>query len=110
MLGHAGIVRLSPDDEVELGLGICEGVETGLAIMAAGWVPVWACGSLNALRCYPVLGGVQSLTIFSDPKPQEIEGACACAARWRAARKEALVRLPNAGGDFNDVLAKEFAA
>ena len=30
MLGHAGIIRLSPDDEVELGLGICEGIETGL--------------------------------------------------------------------------------
>jgi hypothetical protein len=110
MLGRAGIVRLSRDEDVELGLGICEGVETSLAIMAAGWAPVWACGSLGALQRFPVLGGVESLTIFSDPKPQEIEGARACAARWRAARKEALVRLPNAKGDFNDLLAKEFAA
>ena len=46
MLGNAGIIRLSPDDEVDLGLGICEGIETGLAIMAAGCASVWACGSL----------------------------------------------------------------
>jgi hypothetical protein len=103
MLGKAGVIRLSPDDEVELGLGICEGVETGLAIMASGWRPVWACGSLNALTAFPVLGGIECLTVFADPKPHEVAGARACAARWAEAGREADVRTPLAG-DWNDSL------
>lgn len=104
MLGHAGIVRLSPGDEVSEGLGIAEGIETGLAIMAAGWRPVWACGTLGALAAFPVLAGIQCLTIFADPKPHETAGARACAARWAQAGREAIVRIPNGSGDWNDVL------
>lgn len=33
MLGTAGIIRLVPDDEVTLGLGLAEGIETALAVM-----------------------------------------------------------------------------
>ncbi len=104
MLGSAGVVRLSPDDEVELGLGICEGIESGLAVMAAGWRPIWAAGSLGALIAFPVLDGIECLTVFADPKPHEIAGARACAARWAAAGREAVVRIPQAGGDWNDLL------
>jgi hypothetical protein len=105
MLGSAGIIRLSPDDEVELGLCICEGIETGLAIMAAGWRPIWACGSLNALRTFPVLSGIECLTIFSDGKPHEIAGARACADRWAEVGREAIVRIPRYG-DWNDALGE----
>jgi hypothetical protein len=104
MLGPRGVIRLSPDDEVELGLGICEGIETGLAIMASGFRPVWACGSLPALTAFPVLSGIEALTVFADGKPHEVEGAKACAKRWDAAGREARVFVPPAGGDFNDVL------
>jgi hypothetical protein len=104
MLGKAGIIRLSLDEDVELGLGICEGIETGLSIMARGWRPIWACGSLGTLRTFPVLGGIECLTIFGDPKPHEIEGACECARRWIAAGKEAHVRWSGEPGlDFNDL-------
>jgi len=105
MLGAAGIVRLSPDDEVILGLGIAEGIETSLAVMAAGWRPVWAAGSLDAIRRFPVLSGIESLTIFADPKPHEVAGARACAYRWAEAGREATVRIPR-GGDWNDALRK----
>jgi len=103
MLGRAGIIRLSPDDEVQQGLGICEVIETGLAIIAAGWRPVWACGSLEALKRFPVLADVECLTVFADPKPQEIAGARACADRWAQAGREAIVRIPSIG-DWNDAL------
>jgi hypothetical protein len=103
LLGEAGTIRLSPDDEVELGLGICEGIETGLAIMAAGWRPIWAACSLGALERFPVLGGVEALTIFADPKPHEIAGTRACADRWAEAGREAIVRIPRYG-DWNDAL------
>jgi hypothetical protein len=106
MLGKAGIIRLSPDDEVGFGLGICEGIETGLSIIAAGWRPVWACGSLGMLRHFPVLDGTAALTVFADAKPHEIEGARACAARWTAAGREAAVWIPPAAGDWNFALAR----
>ena len=103
MLGSAGVIRVSPDDEVELGLGIAEGIETALAVMAAGWSPIWAAGSLNAVRRFPLLSGVECLTIFADPKPHEVAGARACADRWFEAGREAIVRIPK-GGVWNDVL------
>jgi putative DNA primase/helicase len=104
MLGLAGVIRLSPDDEVELGIGLCEGIETGLSIMAAGWRPIWVCGSLAGLTKFPVLSGIECLTVFADPKPQEVAGARVCAARWASTGREAIVRIPR-GGDFNDCLA-----
>jgi hypothetical protein len=103
MLGKAGIVRLSPNEDVELGLGICEGIENGLTMMARGWRPVWACGSLIALTRFPLLAGVEHLTIFSDPKEHEVEGANACARRWEAAGREVTVHIPPNGGDWNDL-------
>jgi hypothetical protein len=103
MLGKAGVIRLSPDEEVSLGLGICEGIETALAVMAAGWRPIWACGSLGALRDFPVLSGIEVLTIFADPKPIEVAGARTCATRWDEAGREAIVWIPR-GGDWNDAL------
>jgi len=104
MLGKAGIIRLSPDDEVELGLGICEGIETGLSIIATGWRPVWACGSLGMLRRFPILAGIAALTAFADPKPHEIEGARACAQRWGESGREAFVYVPPSDGDWNAIL------
>ncbi len=107
MLGRAGIIRLTDDAEVELGLGICEGIETGLAVMAAGWRPIWACSSLGALRRFPVLAGIEHLSIFADPKPHEVDGARECARRWAAGGKEAQARIPNSDGDWNDLLLEE---
>jgi Toprim domain len=103
MLGKAGVIRLSPDEAVSTGLGICEGIETGLALMAIGWYPIWAAGSVGALARFPLLRGIECLTVFADAKVQEVEGARACAARWAAAGREAIVRIP-AGGDWNDLL------
>ena len=103
MLGNMGVIRLSPDDEVMEGLGICEGIETGLAIMAMGWRPIWSAGSLVALRVFPVLPVVAALTVFADSKPQEVAGARDCAKRWQEAGREATVRIP-VTGDWNDAL------
>ena len=51
-LGPIGgcVIRLTPDEEVEHGLGICEGIETGLSVLNAGWAPVWACGSKGGIE------------------------------------------------------------
>ena len=104
MLGKAGIIRLTPDEDVALGLGICEGVETALSTMALGWRPIWACGSLQMVMRFPVLAGIESLTIFADEKPHEIAGARVCAYRWVTAGREAAVWIPRVRGDWNDAL------
>jgi len=45
MLGRRGVIRLSPDDAVTMGLGIAEGVEDGIAILLLGRSPVWVATS-----------------------------------------------------------------
>jgi hypothetical protein len=94
MLGRQGVVCLSPDDSVTMGLGITEGVEDGLAVLLSGWAPVWAATSAGAVGCFPVLSGIGALTIFADADRPGIEKAEACAARWRSAGLQARISHP----------------
>jgi putative DNA primase/helicase len=103
MLGNAGVLKLSPD--VELGLGICEGIETGLAIVGDGWRPVWACLSAGGIERLPVLAGIESLTIFADADHAGFLAAATCAARWREVGREARIVDPEVGfKDFDDMV------
>ena len=94
MLGRQGVVRLSPDSEVTMGLGITEGVEDGLAVLLSGWNPVWAGTSAGAIARFPVLAGVEALTIFADADGPGIQAANSCAARWRSDRLDVRVAAP----------------
>ena len=108
MLGNVkgAVIKLSPDEEVTTGLGICEGIETALSILAAGWAPVWACGSAGTIRDFPVLQGVESLTVFADADEAGIKAAKTCRSRWQAAGHECSIILPPVDGtDWNDVRA-----
>jgi putative DNA primase/helicase len=93
MLGRAGVIRLSRDEDVLEGLGICEGIETGLRILLNGWSPVWCAGNAGGIKGFPVLSGIESLTIFTedDENNTNINAAHDCAERWVAAGRE--VRL-----------------
>jgi putative DNA primase/helicase len=82
MLGRQGVVRVSPDEEVTHGLGIAEGVEDALAILASGWAPVWAATSAGMIERFPVLSGIECLTIFADNDAAGMAAAQACAERW----------------------------
>jgi putative DNA primase/helicase len=109
MLGNAGVIRLVPDEDVTLGLGVAEGIETALSVMKGfGWRPVWAATSAGGIRAFPVLPGVECLTVFADPEEAGMAAAEACADRWQAAGREARICHPPAG-DFND-LVREVAA
>jgi hypothetical protein len=103
MLGQAGLIRISPDETVTTGLGLCEGVETGLAIIQhADWRPVWAAASAGAIAKFPVLPGIECLTIFCDHDIAGVNAAQACARRWVAAGKEARIIAPRRFADWND--------
>ncbi len=104
MLGRVtgAAIKLTPDAEVTTGLGICEGIETGLSLISSGF-QVWAVGTAGAIKAFPVLAGVDCLTIFADNDPVGIKAAEACAERWADAGQEALTVAPKSEGqDWND--------
>ena len=104
MLGNAGVIRLTPDDQVTTGLGVAEGIETSLSVMQGfGWRPVWAATSAGAINRFPVLFGVEALTIFADPDGAGMQAARGCAARWVESGREARICTPPRG-DFNDLI------
>lgn len=98
-----GVIRLWPDDAVTDGLGIAEGIETALSV-AHAFTPVWACVDAANLGSFPVLPGIECLTIFCDHDESKIgeRHAKACAERWHAAGREVFLCTPRAPGDWND--------
>src|SRR5690606_19456602 len=106
MLGQAagGVVRLSGDDEVTTGLGVAEGIETALAVP---FRPVWACLSAGQLAAFPVLAGIEALTIFADQDATGtgLNAARECAERWHAAGCEVTIRIiEETGADYADTV------
>jgi len=99
MLGRSAgaAIKLCLDDEVTTGLGICEGIETGLALMGRGWRPIWALGSAGGIARFPALDGIECLTIFADQDPTGIAAAQTCADRWTAAGREVRIATPHHG-------------
>jgi putative DNA primase/helicase len=102
MRGPSGgaVIRLSPDDAVEYGLAIGEGVETCLA---TGFEPIWATLNAGNMAAFPLLSGIDCLTIFADNDKSGtgLAAAKTCAERWHAADREAIIHIPAiAGVDF----------
>jgi phage/plasmid primase-like uncharacterized protein len=101
-----GIIRLSPDDEVGDGLIIAEGLETALSGMSIGLRPMWATGDCNIMSQFPVLAGIEALTVIADHDANGAgeKAAREVAARWCAAGREATAFMPKTLGDLNDIL------
>lgn len=106
--GTWGVVRLVPDEELTCyGLGVCEGIETGLAIINhAGWLHIWAAGCAGVMRKLPVRPGIAALTLFPDmdDKGAGRDAAKVCAERWLAAGREVQIWWPPGGKDWRDAL------
>jgi len=109
-IAAGGAVKLIADEDVTDGIGIAEGVETALAIMCIGWLPVWSVLSTSGLRTFPAIVG--SVTIWGD-SDSETNGnpgrraAFEAVERLRAQGCEAVARLPIRTGekaDWNDIL------
>lgn len=98
-----GCIRLFHDEAVATGLGLAEGAETALAA-AHVHTPVWAAIDAGNLAAFPVLSGVEVLTIFADHDEAGLKAAQSCAARWQAAgRKVFVFRAREVGTDMADV-------
>jgi hypothetical protein len=102
--GAARAIKVSPDADVTMGLGIAEGIETALAVMSYGWLPVWAVGSAGAIGTFPVLAGIDELTIFADIDENRtgMREAEKCAKRWSEAGRLVTTRTPRRAKDWNE--------
>jgi len=103
-----GAVMLDPFENVTLSLSIGEGVESCLAGRQLGFNPVWALGSAGAIKTFPVLDAVESITIFceTDDKGANKGAAEECSDRWNRAGREVIFATPTFRGDMNDVLQR----
>jgi hypothetical protein len=113
MLGRVGgcAVKLDCDADVGHGLAVGEGVETMIAARMRGFRPAWALGSAGTLKTFPVLNGVEALTIVVDHDLPDKNGrragqeaAAECSARWTAAGREVRRIVPRRqGADMADL-------
>jgi hypothetical protein len=94
---NGAAVMLSAFDEPTMGLVLCEGVETGIALFQDEMRPVWACGAAGTLRKFLVLGGIEALAIGADADKTGMRAADELAGRWRAADREVLIIAPRTG-------------
>lgn len=87
------VVKLDADISLA-GVGVCEGIEKGLALIASGWRPIWVTCGTSIMRTFPLLPHLESLTIFSDADDPGRNAALAAAGRWLDAGREARILAP----------------
>ena len=106
MLGIAAgaAVKLDADDEVTMGLAIGEGIETVLAARQIGLRPAWALASAGAIAAFPVLGGIEALSILGESDETNARAVNTCGMRWHEAGREVTIFEPITGSDVNDAL------
>jgi len=108
-------IKLSGDEDVTMGLHIAEGIETTLAAMAMDFKPAWALGHSGGIAKFPVLPGIEALTIIVDHDHPDSNGRKAghaaareCARRWMEARRDVYNVVPHMmGADMADVLVED---
>jgi len=103
------VVKLSPDEEVTQGLAIGEGVETVLSGMQLGFCPAWALGDAAAVESFPVISGIEALTILvdNDANGRGQSAALRCSTRWTEVGREVFRVIPDCcGDDMNEVVQR----
>jgi len=102
-----GAIKISPDHEVHAGLLIGEGIETVLsASKQFQFKPVWSLIDKNGIAKFPVLSGIESVTIAvdNDPGGDGQRAAAECVQRLTQAGTEAITVQTNLVSDFNDLI------
>lgn len=108
MLGTAAgaAIMLDAEDTVSTGLNIGEGIETCLAARQLGLRPTWALGSTANIAAFPVLDGIETLTLFGElGDGGASDRACTeVGTRWHRAGRSVDIVTPKIGNDLNDTL------
>jgi putative DNA primase/helicase len=98
------VIKISANEDVARGIGICEGIEDAIAVHNAGWRPVWCCVSASNLNSFPPLPGVDAVTIFADADVPGLKAARCAAQHWQKAGREARIVAPKRAKDFGEAL------
>ena len=105
MLGTAAgaAVMLDAEDTVTTGLTIGEGIESCLAARQIGLRPVWALGSTAGIAAFPLLPGIDALSLLGERDGGASDQACReVGTRWHRAGRAVDIVLPTRGSDMND--------
>ena len=98
-----GAIKIGP--EIAKDLLIAEGVETVLsASKQFHFKPVWSLIDADNLAKFPILPGIENLTIAVDNDPDGRLAAMECAHRQLAGGVKVIRIQPNFCKDFNDLL------
>jgi hypothetical protein len=100
-------VKLSLDGDVSHGLMIAEGIETALsASLKFKFRPVWSVISRSGIAKFPVLSGVECVTIAvdNDESGDGQRDAAELVDRLTAAGVEVITLQTSLAKDFNDLV------
>jgi hypothetical protein len=105
MLGRAkgAAIKIDPHENVIHGLHVGEGIETALSARQLGYRPVWALGSAGAIADFPLLAGIDAITVFAENDDASARASRAARQRYEAYGSEAYEARPPRG-DFNDLV------
>ncbi len=100
-----GAAKLDPDAAVSTGLVIGEGVETCISAYLGGFRPVWSVISAGGIATFPLLPGIEGVTILGENDANNANwiAASSCERRWRSAGRDFMFVDTLGVGDFNDV-------
>jgi hypothetical protein len=100
-----GAIKISPDHEVHSGLLIGEGIETVLsASKFLQFRPVWSLIDKNGVANFPVLSGIESVTLAVDNDDAGRYASRQCIDRLTHAGVEVITAQTNRVSDFNDLV------
>jgi hypothetical protein len=100
----AGCAIKLDHDPVDGRLSVGEGIESALSARILGYRPTWALGSAGAIEKFPVVDGVERLTLLRENDEANSRAAEACRGRWVEAGRDVASIWPVVGNDLNDAL------
>ena len=71
-----------------------EGIEDGLRVLVGGWGPMWSAPDAGFVKSFPVIPGIEFLTVWADLDQAGKEAARTVVHRWIREGQEAEIKLP----------------
>jgi hypothetical protein len=104
-----GAIKLTPDEDITIALGIAEGIETALSMQRLPeWLgsPVWSVISAGGISKFPLLAGIETLVVAADNDRAGESATLEVVERWKE-RETLVLEADDDGADLNDILQRE---
>ena len=102
----SGAIKLTPDEDVTIAIGLAEGIETALSLQRLPeWLgsPVWSVISASGISKFPLLAGIETLVIAADNDRAGESATLEVVERWKE-HETLVLEADDDGADLNDVL------